>query len=235
MHTMPQILKGAAATLSTPSRAAVPTSRPTRLWIPAIASRRAASALLLAVGTFSAIGCNSTWQHWSFQEVDVALPEFSFRPPANERAGQPAEPLEIRPGGGQTVLAAAMEYRKPDAPEDAYGYTFVLVFDGVPKPGLYEITPDNGRVLVQTVWVPPRKPYYGAVGRVRIISVGKNGSIVADCALHNMVRRIQEPEYTLSGCHTFEPVRGPSRALEKAGILLTGTITTSRPAEGASK
>jgi hypothetical protein len=167
-------------------------------------------------------GCHDRWHYWSVIDASAPLPSEDQVDRLGQRAAMPAEPLDIDVNGDQTVLIAAMIHDDPNKTDDERGYTFVAVIDGPPKRGKYEITPENGRFIEHSKWKPPRRPYRGAEGTVRIYRV-KGNTVIARCNLRNSYV-LGEPRHVFRGQREFRMVRDNTRLLNLAGIRLLQSV-----------
>ncbi len=160
------------------------------------------AAALATIGL--AAGCHTTDSHWVVNDVSVSLPPMTIADRPTERAAMPAEWLIARAGGGQTLLIWCHSTDDPNVFDDERSRTFVIVLDGPPAKGVVEVTPENGRMISATAWLPPRKPYDGLEGRIAIVSVMKNGEVIADCSVRNVLRRSGDPVYAMRGLIHFK-------------------------------
>lgn len=179
-------------------------------------------AVLVTLGT---VGCQgkARTHEWALMEADVAFPEITGRERPVRRAGEPAEVLEIRRGGGQTVLVACRVAE--DVPSDRpYWHRNLAYVIAIPSPlstGSYDVTPENGRFLENAAWIPARRPYVGLEGRIRVLSFNSRGAVV-DCSVRNVITRTGDPVYPLRGIHTFEFATVDEGVLNGCAIRLDG-------------
>lgn len=169
--------------------------------------------LLLAIsaGTLLLTGCADRWQYGFVTDAQVNLPPYSYEVDRGRRAGSEPEWLGVYPGGNETVLVAVWSQTDSDKIEEIDTRTYVILLDGPPMKGNYEVTPANGRFIPGTNWYPPRKPYQGLEGRLEIKSVTAS-SIKAYCGLRNVLTRPGDPLYPLRGSFTFARIpAGKSR------------------------
>ena len=172
-------------------------------------TRQAGRTTFSAVLLLTLVGCHDRWHYWSVVDAEALLPSGDEVDLLGRRAGMPSEPLDIDVNGHQTVLIAAMIHDDPLQTDDERGYTFVAIIDGPAAPGQYEITPDNGRFITHSAWSPPRKPYRGAEGTIKIVRVEGN-AVIARCNLRNSYV-LGEPRRVLHGRHEFRIVSDNSR------------------------
>lgn len=167
----------------------------------------------------TAAGCHESRDYWVLTDVRVTLPPLNTGERATDRAGTPAEWLDVHAGGAQTVLIATHGHDDPEVFDDEWSRTFVIVLDGPPSPGTYEITPDNARFIEAGAWLPPRRPYAGAEGRLEIRSVSQTGEIRTDCAVRNVLTRPGALVRPLRGWFEFKPPPGGQRQLGAVRIV----------------
>lgn len=185
-------------------------------------TRQAGRSTCAAMGLLLLAGCHDRWHYWCVVDAGTLLPTEEQVDRLGRRAAMPAEPLDIDVNGSQTVLIAAMIHDDPAKADDERGYTFVAVIDGSAQPGKYEITPDNGRFIEHSTWKPPRRPYRGAEGTVRIHRV-ENGTVIASCNLRNSYV-LGEPRHVFRGRRTFQIVRDNTDLLNLAGVRLLQSV-----------
>lgn len=174
-------------------------------------------------GLIVAGGCHDTSHYWVLTDVSVTLPAITGNERPTDRGGNPAELLDVVRGGSQTVLIAADLHDDPEVRDDERGRSFVVVLDGPPAEGACEITPDNARLIAHSVWWPPRKPYNGVEGQVKILSVSDDG-VSAKCVLRNVLIRARDDSYTLRGRYRFRPPdENDDLRLRQAGIRFGGS------------
>lgn len=161
--------------------------------------------IVLAGMTMPATGCAERWHYGFVTDAAVNLPPYSHVVERRQRAGSEPEWLDVEPGGDQTVLVAVWSKTEPSKLNEIESRTYVIVLDGPPAEGRYEVTPANGRFIRGTNWFPPRQPYEGLEGSVRIRSVSAGG-IKAYCGLRNVLARPADPLYPLRGDVRFERV-----------------------------
>ena len=162
-------------------------------------------------------GCHDSSHYWVLADVRVSLPAITAEDRPLARAGSPAELLAVDPGGDQTVLVAADLHDNPEVLDDERARTFVVVLDGPPARGTYVVTPENARLILNSVWRPARRPYVGLEGRVEILSVAPNG-IRAYCVLRRVMINTRERFHVLRGRYRFETPAGDDLRLKQAGI-----------------
>lgn len=172
--------------------------------------------------SLGAAGCGSRqWHHWALHDVGVALPDLRTDDRVTRRAGTASEPLEIMTGGGgQTVLIAYETYDNPQRTDEEWGRAYVVVLDGPPAEGRFEVTPENGRFIEHSAFRPARRPYVGLDGHVRILSVESDGDVVAHCVLRSYLRDDRDPGHVFRGTVQFDTPREVSRFLNGPGIRL---------------
>lgn len=183
---------------------------------------RSTFAVVAVLATAMTVGCNSSWQYAAIPNAGVSLPPMVQRHYSLERAATPGEPLEIG-AGNQTVLVATRTHENPAKFEHRRTRSFVIVLDGPPAKGTYEVTPDNGRLVETGRFLPPRAPYEGIEGRIKIVSVSEDG-VWADCAIRSILQGLDgEPVRVLRGLYRFE-VGGDPMTLLRAGLRIGGAL-----------
>lgn len=173
----------------------------------------------LALGLTFMAGCQSEWHYWCWRDADVLLPMITDADRPLQRAGTPPELLAVGSGRGQVVLVASRIRDNPNRRDALRGVTYVAVLDGPLERGArYDITPANGRLILNASFLPARKPYEGIEGHVEILNV-KGDRIDAECVFRNDVLEPIEKSYVLRGWYSFAPPTWNDLALlRKAGI-----------------
>lgn len=157
------------------------------------------------VGVLLLAGCHTSSHYWVLRDVSVDWPAMTDPAEARDRAGLPGEWLDVSGGGASTLFVAAELKDNPEAPDDEAVRTFVVRIDGPLEKGeTYEVTPDNGRVIVDSTWYPARQPYAGVEGRVEITDISDEG-VSAYCVLRNVLRNARADSYILRGWLRFKP------------------------------
>lgn len=177
------------------------------------------SKLLALACLFATTGCHRATDSWALTDVNVAFPPITGAERPAERAGSPAELLEIYSGGQQTALIHCVIRDNPKRTDDERSRAHVIVLDGQPTPGTYEVSPANGRLVQNSAWRPARKPYSGLEGEINIIEI-KNNRVVAECSIRNIITRTGDPVYPLRGRYEFEIVPADQLPLDECGIQL---------------
>lgn len=181
--------------------------------------RSTAGAVLLLLSL--AMGCGKPHDWWEFHVVQgahVSLPPVTGQERLYLNRQGPAQPLQVGMGGNQTLLIGSRVHDDPQATDDEWSNTFVIVLDGPPKPGKYVVGLNNGRFIMTSAWVPARQPYIGLDGWVRITSVDRNGDVVAWCAVHNHSSLHGDKAYWMEGPLRFKPtIEGNLR-----GVVIRG-------------
>jgi hypothetical protein len=173
-------------------------------------------------GALFLTGCAERWQYGFVTDAQVSLPPYSYEVDRSRRAGSAPEWLDVRPGGNQTVLIAVWSQTESDKIDEIDTRTYVVVLDGPPMKGHYEVTPANGRFIPGTNWYPPRKPYEGLEGSVEIKSI-TGSKVEAYCGLRNVLTMPADPLYPLRGHYTF--VRVPAGKSRMGAVRLqAGTV-----------
>jgi len=164
-------------------------------------------------------GCHETDYRWALTDTTVALPEITGQERPTERAGTPAELLAIKAGGDQTVLVAATIKDNPAKTDDERSYAFVVVLDGPLTQKVYPVAPDNGRLILNSVWRPARSPYGSLEGEIEIKEITPE-RIKAKCVLRNVLENARAASYIMRGTYWFDrPIESDVR-LRQAGIDL---------------
>ena len=167
-----------------------------------------ATMIVVVACLFASTGCHETWRYDVLSNVSVSLPEITGRERSRERAGSPSEYLEIFTGGEQTLLVVSHVKDDPNVFDDEWSRTFVIVLDGPLATGTFEVTPDNGRLIEASAWLPPRQPYAGLEGTIKIVQIKKNGDVWIDGAVRNVIAQTGDPVWTIRGWRTFKPYTG---------------------------
>ncbi len=157
--------------------------------------------------------------------VEPQLPPITGKERPLQRAGSPAEPLQIGPGG-RAVLVHCLAEEVPAAMEEEWHRAHVIVLDSLSE-GTFEVTPASGRLIETTQWRPARQPYVGLEGTIKILSVSGN-SVLADCAVRNVIGRSGDPVYPLRGLYKFYFATGDELALSRCAIHVSG-LGTGQP------
>ncbi len=157
----------------------------------------------LAMLSCFASGCAERWQTVFVTDARADLPPWSYTDVRGDYAGSEPQWLEVYAGGAQTVLVASWSTTEPDAIDEFDNRTYVIVLDGPPAEGEYQVTPENGRFLPGTNWYPPRVPYEGLEGTITLESVAPD-QIVAYCGLRNVLKKPTDTLYPLRGTFTFK-------------------------------
>lgn len=177
---------------------------------------------MVLAGLIGQAGCHDAAHHWVLTDVAVSLPEMRPDQRILERAGGPAELLAVTPGGSQTLLVASRTHDNPAVFDDESCCTMVVVLDGPPAKGTYEVSPDNGRLILSSAWLPARRPYVELEGKVKVLKVEPD-RVLVECALRSYVTRADEKPEVLRGWYWFQRAAGGEAALRQAGIALDGS------------
>ncbi len=187
--------------------------------------------LMLAPCCGLSIGCQESSHAFALTNVSVTLPAITRNEQPLKRAGMPAEPLEIRQGGNQTVLVACERKEDPSGRGFPWCRAFVVVLDGPVASGRTEVTPDNGRLVENSPWYPARSPYVGLDGHISVLRASNKG-VVVDCVLRNVVFRSDAPVYSIRGIRTFRLATGEEPELERCAIrVIRGGPVSGEPKE----
>ncbi len=173
-----------------------------------------AASLVVAM---SGMGCSQAQHGYAIPDANVTLPPYTGAEWPMRRAGSPPELLAVQSGGNQVVLLRCTTSEDIYYSYRNWGRSFVLVLDGPLQKGRIEITPENGRLIENADWNPPRQPYVGLEGSINIVSVSKSG-ILAECNVHNQIRRTGEPVHSLRGMYLFDVGAGTPGVLRRCGI-----------------
>jgi hypothetical protein len=168
---------------------------------------------------FATTGCHRATDSWAVTDVNIAFPPITGAERPTERAGSPAELLEIYSGGQQTALIHCVISDNPKKTDDERSRAHVIVIDGEPKPGTYEVSPANGRLVQNSAWRPARKPYGGLEGEITIVKI-KGNRVIAECSIRNIISRTGDPVYPLRGRYEFEMMPADQVPLDECGIQL---------------
>lgn len=185
-------------------------------------ARRTCRSVSLGILTALSLGgltaCHDSTHAWILTDVSVSLPAITGREPLVRRPAAPAEPLEVRSGGTQTLLVLTDLHDDPARYDDERVRSFVVVLDGPPVEGQeYAVEPDNGRLLLHRAWLPFRRPYEGIEGNVKIESISAEG-VEAHCVFRNIIRDVQDESHIRRGTFLFQPPAPGDPPLRQAGI-----------------
>ena len=93
----------------------------------------------------------------------------------------------------------------------------MIVLDGPPEPGSYDVSPANGRLIENSSWRPARSPYSGLEGSITVKAI-KGTKLIADCSIRNIIARTQDPVYPLRGRYEFDIMSANDVPLEECAI-----------------
>ncbi len=170
------------------------------------AGRRPSRALPAICGlALVGAGCHETRESWVLRNVQVKLPAMEA---GEDRSGGLTEWLNVQSGGGRTLLVHCHGSDDPAVTDDEWSHTFVVVLDGPPVIGTVAVTPENGRLIEGSAWLPPRRPYKGLKGELFIAAVEDQGRVLADCRLESVNTHADEPVQVVDGRYGFMPPAG---------------------------
>lgn len=174
--------------------------------------------LIAAAGLLVLAGCGHTqWHYLALRDVSVTLPAMVQAQPTMKRAGTPAEPLEVNPGGQRSVLVATEVHDDPEEEFDHWSRSFVVVLDGPPAKGKVEVSPANGRLIYAAPFRPARRPYVGLEGYVNILAV-RGSKVIAYCVLRSEIRDAYDKLYVVRGFYEFQTATGSEPFLHGGGL-----------------
>ena len=178
------------------------------------------SRLGACLGMTMLAGCGHTqWHYATLRDVNVSMPAVAGAEDPMKRAGMPAERLHVRAGGQRTVLVAVQTHNNPENPVTAWNRAFVVVLDGPPAKGIFEVTPANGRVVTTSERRPARRPYIGLEGYVKILSV-QGPKVKTYCVLRSEIIDAYDDSFILRGFYDFQTATGQEPYLRGSGLTV---------------
>jgi hypothetical protein len=166
---------------------------------------------------FALTGCHQTTNRWAVTDVSVSMPDITGHERPVRRAGNPTEFLDVNEGGNQTILVLCTRHDNPKRANREWSRAHVIVLDGPPAAGTYQVSPANGRLIENSSWRPARQPYSGLEGSITIKSI-KDNKVITDCSIRNIIARTEDPVYPLRGRYEFDLVPAKNVPLDESAI-----------------